>query len=101
MGKQSHLPWADREEAVLGLLRNKEPVAAISSRYQVSEQTLYRWRDDILAGGRERLAKGNPAANGATKRIAHLEKELGRRAQVTGELSIANGLLKKLQEYPG
>lgn len=100
MGKKSQLPLAEREEAVLRLLRREEPVAALSRRYQVSEQTLYRWRDEFLAGGRERLGKGRKSADESTKRIAHLEKELGRRAQVIGELSIANGLLKKLQEYP-
>ena len=100
MAKKSTLPVADREEAVLRLLRKEEPVAALSRRYQVSEQTLYRWRDEFLAGGRERLSKGRRKASESEKRIAHLEKELGRRAQVIGELSIANGLLKKLSEYP-
>ena len=100
MAKKSKLPVADREEAVLRLLRKEEPVAALSRRYQVSEQTLYRWRDEFLAGGRERLSKGRRPASDSSKRIAHLENELGRRAQVIGELSIANGLLKKLSEYP-
>ena len=84
---------------MLRLLRKEEPVAALSRRYQVSEQTLYRWRDEFLQGGRERLGKGKHTANESAKRIAHLEKELGQRAQVIGELTIANGLLKKLQEY--
>ncbi len=100
MGKRNPLRLSDREESVLRLLRKEESAAALSRRYQVSEQTLYRWRDDFLAGGRERLAKGRGQASDSAKRIAHLEKELGRRAQVIGELSIANGLLKKFQEYP-
>lgn len=100
MAKKSQLPVSDREEAVLRLLRKEEPVSALSRRYQVSEQTLYRWRDEFLAGGRERLGKGRRTASESAKRIAGLEKELGRRAQVIGELTIANGLLKKLSEYP-
>jgi len=100
MGKKSELPVAQREEAVLGLLRKEEPVAALARRYQVSEQTLYRWRDEFLAGGRARLGKGDRAAEAAQRRIAKLEKELARRAQVIGELSIANDILKKLQAYP-
>lgn len=100
MGKASELPVSEREEAVLRLLRKEEPVAALARRYQVSEQTLYRWRDEFLAGGRERLSKGRQTASKSAKRIARLEKELGRRAQVIGELSIANGLLKKFSEYP-
>ena len=102
MARKSQLPIADREEAVLRLLRKEEPVAALARRYQVSEQTLYRWREAFLAGGRERLRKGSRRRKDeAERRIAKLEKELGRRAQVIGELSIANDLLKKLQVYPG
>ena len=58
MGRKSELPVVQREEAVLSLLRKEEPMAALSRRYQVSEQTLYRWRDEFLAGGRARLGKG-------------------------------------------
>ena len=100
MGRKSQLPIEQREEAVLSLLRKEEPVAALSRRHQVSEQTLYRWRDEFLAGGRTRLAKGDQQADAAQRRIAKLERELGRRAQVIGELSIANDILKKLQAYP-
>lgn len=100
MGRKSHLPIEQREEAVLRLLRKEEPVAALARRYQVSEQTLYRWRDEFVAGGRARLGRGDREAEAAQRRIAKLEKELGRRAQVIGELSIANDILKKLQAYP-
>lgn len=100
MGRKSQLPIERREEAVLGLLRKEEPVAALARRYQVSEQTLYRWRDEFLAGGRARLGKGDRQAEAAQRRIAKLEKELALRAQVIGELSIANDILKKLQAYP-
>jgi transposase-like protein len=100
MGRKSQLPLAQREEAVLSLLRKEEPVAALSRRYQVSEQTLYRWRDEFLAGGRARLGQGDREAEAAQRRIAKLEQELARRAQVIGELSIANDILKKLQAYP-
>ena len=75
-------------------------MAALSRRYQVSEQTLYRWRDEFMAGGRARLGKGDREAEAAQRRITKLEQELARRAQVIGELSIANDILKKLQVYP-
>lgn len=101
MGKPSQLSIQEREEVVLRLLRKEEPVAAVARRYQVSEQTLYRWRDDFLAGGRQALSqKKTRQASEAQRRIAKLEKELAKRAQVIGELSIANGILKKLQAYP-
>ena len=100
MGRRSRVSLEDREEAVLRLLRKEEPVAALARRYQVSEQTLYRWRDEFLAGGRARLAsKGDGASKKAEKKIIKLERELAKRAQVIGELSLANDLLKKLSEY--
>jgi len=99
MPRKSKLSAADREEAVLRLLRKEEPVAALARRYQVSEQTLYRWRDEFLAGGRERLQKGNRLKGEGDRRVARLEHELALRAQVIGELSIANDILKKLQAY--
>ena len=101
MAKKSTLNVAEREEAVLRLLRKEEPVSAVARRYQVSEQTLYRWRDDFLEGGRERLrGKRSQQKDESARRIQKLEGELARRAQVIGELSIANGILKKLQELP-
>ena len=98
MARRSQLPVADREEAVLRLLRKEESVAALSRRYQVSEQTLYRWREEFLAGGRARLSKSSGADKAAEKRIAKLKKELDRRAQVIGELSLANDSLNEFRE---
>jgi transposase-like protein len=66
----------------------------------VSEQTLYRWRDEFVAGGKGRLGKGEKGQLEASRRIAELERELDRRAQAIGELTIANGILRKIQAYP-
>ncbi len=96
MGKKSELKAEERVEVVLALLRREEPAAALSRRYQVSEQTLYRWRDQFLAGGKERLGKGDEAVSKeAERRIAKLEQDLAKRAQMIGELTIANDILKK------
>lgn len=101
MGKKSELTIEERTEVVLALLRKEEPAAALSRRYQVSEQTLYRWRDQFLAGGKERLGKGDDAVSKeAEKRIEKLERDLAKRAQIIGELSIANDILKKIQILP-
>ena len=45
MAKKSELKAEERVEAVLALLRREESAAALARRYQVSEVTLYRWRD--------------------------------------------------------
>jgi len=51
MPRQSELPVAQRRDGVLALLRRDEPAAQLARRFSVSEPTLYRWRDEFLAGG--------------------------------------------------
>ncbi|HLW78136.1 MAG TPA: helix-turn-helix domain-containing protein [Terriglobia bacterium] len=98
MPRKSELKPEERVEVVLALLRREEPAAALARRYQVSEATIYRWRDAFLAGGKAAVAKPDGAGDQASaRRIEQLERELGQRAQIIGELSIANDLLKKLQ----
>ena len=98
MGRRSKVPVADREEAVLSLVRKEEPARVIARRYGVSEQTLYRWRDLYMQAGRSGLS--GKSASKDKKRIADLEKELDRRARTIGELALANDILRKLEAYP-
>jgi len=67
MPKRSELTVEQRREAVLALLRREEPAAPLARRYGLSEQTLYRWRDDLLAAGEAALAKGK---NGSGAQLA-------------------------------
>ena len=97
MPKRSELKSETRVEAVLALLRKEEPASTLARRYQVSEQTLYRWRDIFLEAGKSGLAKGESRPDESSRRIEQLERELSKRAQVIGELSLANDLLKKLR----
>lgn len=97
MPKRSELKLETRMEVVLALLRKEEPAATLARRYQVSEQTLYRWRDIFLEAGKSGLAKGEAKPDDSSRRIEQLEREIAKRAQVIGELSLANDLLKKLQ----
>ena len=101
MGKRCELPVNERREAVLSLLRREEPAATIARRYGVSEPTLYRWRDDFLAAGEAALAvvRGN-GANPRDRQIAELERQIEKRDQVIGELTIANRVLKKIRATP-
>ena len=95
MGKRSELTARERRDAVLALLRREEPAARLSRRIGVSEQTLYRWRDEFLAGGESALAAGKGGADSRDREIRDLKKEVERRDQVIGELTIANRILKK------
>ena len=95
MGKRSNVTTAQRREAVLAVLRKEETVASAARRLGVSDQTLHRWRDDFLAAG-EAALEGGKADNSHKQRISELEKQVGDRDQVIGELTIANRILKKL-----
>jgi len=81
MAKRSELSAAQRREAVLALLRREELATVLARRFGIAEQTLYRWRDEFLAGGEVALTNG--------------KKELTERDQVISELTIATQLLKK------
>ena len=94
MGKRSGLGVPERREAVLSLIRRDESAAVIARRFGVSEQSLYRWRDDFLAGGEAALAAKN-GRKAEAKRIKELARDLEERDRVIGELTIANRLLKK------
>ena len=97
MGKRSELSASERREAVLSLLRKEESAAVLARRYGVSEPTLYRWRDDFLAAGEAALTAGSRNGNTSQERqIAELERQVEKRDQVIGELTIANRVLKKV-----
>ena len=93
MGKKSTLPGAQRREAVLMLLRREEPGAVLARRFEVSEPTLYRWRDDFLRAGEAALCGGH--GTGPSRRLQELERQVAERDRVIGELTIANRILKK------
>ncbi len=101
MGKRSELSVPQRREAVLALLRREEPAVKVARRFGVSEQTLYRWRDEFLAAGEATLASGNGKDDGRQRRIEQFEREIAKRDQVIGELTIANRFLKKLSGESG
>jgi transposase len=100
MGKRSDLDVSARREAVLAHLRREEPAVVLARRYGVSEQTLYRWRDEFLAAGEAALASGQGGSDARDRQIDELKREVARRDQVIGELTIANRLLKKHSEGP-
>lgn len=94
VAKRTKLSAAEKAEVVQKYLRREESAARLARRYGVSEQTLYRYRDQFLAAGRAGLS-GN---RDAEKRIRELEQEVEAREQVIGELTIANRILKKRRD---
>ena len=55
MGKKSTLTPEQRAQLVLRLLSKEEPAVQIARRAGISEQTLYRWRDEFIGGGKQAL----------------------------------------------
>jgi len=96
MGRKSELGARQRRDIVLMMLRKEEPIAVLARRYGVSEATLHRWREDFLVSGEQALAYGRgKRADGQAAEIERLKKELARRDQVIGEITIANRILRK------
>jgi transposase-like protein len=95
MGKKSDLTAEQRAQLVLRLLSKEEPAAQVARRAGISEQTLYRWRDEFLSAGKQAL-NGRGSQSEQAKTIERLKTELAERDQVIGEITIANRILKKL-----
>jgi transposase-like protein len=93
MGRKRGFSAEKKMEAILAMLRKEETINRIARRHGVSEQSLYRWYDDFLEGGKAALSgsidKGLKAEN--TK----LKKDIEERDRVIGEITIANEIMKK------
>jgi len=94
MARKTGLTAAEKAAMVLEYLRREDSAAKLARRYGVSEQTLYRYKDEFLKAGTAGLA-GNVDAE---RRIRELEQAVEAREQVIGELTIANRILKKRSE---
>jgi len=95
MGQKSKLSTEQRMQLVLRMLSKEKPAAPIARRAGVAEQTLHRWRDEFMQGGKQALdARGTKAEQ--AKAMERLKSQVAERDQVIGELTIANRVLKKV-----
>jgi transposase-like protein len=94
MATKSMMKSEERVELVLRLLRREEPAVQIARRGGISEQTLYRWRDEFIAAGK--LGLGGHGAHEPVRQIERLERALVERDRIIGELTVANRVLKKV-----
>ena len=91
--------WTPEEKTkiVLAGLRGDRSVRDVCRKHQISEALYYQWRDSLLEAGRDALRRPNEKRaddielREAKKRIAHLERALGRK---TYELELAGELLR-------
>ncbi len=94
MARHSKIPKDQRAELVLAVLRGTEKLEVLARRHQVSTNTLRRWRDEFLAGGKDRLT-GNGDASAAQAEVTRLQRDLAEREMIIGELTVANRFLQK------
>ena len=95
MARPRKLSLSERRDAVWMLLRREATPALIARRLAVSEQTLCRWRDEFLAGGEASLpGKGDNSSS--SQELKQLKREIAKRDQIIGEVTVANRILKKL-----
>jgi len=79
MGRKSDLSIGERTELVLALLRREESAAMLARRAGVSEQSLYRWRDQFLDGGKAGLSSAGSAPDAHDRKVEQLEREIAKR----------------------
>jgi transposase len=88
-----------KTEIVLAGLRGDRTVRDVCREYEIAETLYYQWRDRLLEGGKAALAtprdhRGDSRdgeLREARKRIANLERALGRK---TYEVEVAGELLR-------
>ncbi len=98
MGRQSVLTAAQRTEVVLQLLRREDTGKRLARQAGVSEQTLYRWRDDFVRAGQGAM-NGKSGRGGMQAELERKDRQLAERDQLIGELTVANRVLKKTSEF--
>ena len=89
MPKQIPLNQQERGELVLRLLREEGTAQEIALEAGISEQELYRWRDQFITSGIQAIGK-----SGRTEE-ERLRKELTERDRRIGEMKVAMSVLKK------
>jgi transposase-like protein len=98
MPRKSKKSAVERRDVVLAMLRKEEPVPVLARRAGVSENTLYRWREQFLECGLAGLKEPGGKGDARDRRIKDLEKQVAERERVIGELTIANRILKKTSD---
>src|SRR3954447_24125001 len=75
-------------ELVMASLRGERSIAELCREHRISESLLRRWRDVALEAAAERLAGGQDRSQASEqrKRIAELERALGRKTYEAGIL---------------
>ena len=66
-------------KVVLSLLHREKPATVLARRYGISQNTLYRWRDEFMAAGEAALANGKGKADPRNQQTAEQKRQLTER----------------------
>jgi transposase len=94
MAKPSRWTAEKRYQIVKEALSQKEPMAQIARRHQVSEALIYRWREKFYDGGKAALAFDGRPGSGGEK--AALERQVEELQKLIGEQAVEIRFLKRL-----
>ena len=90
MPRDSRFTPDQRYEIVLAVLEGRRPMAEICRDHQVTTTTVYRWKEEFLAGALDALKGQTPRAEGRDQ-----EREMQKMRELVGELALANFAMKK------
>lgn len=98
MGKKLELSDAQRAEAVMSLLSRSDTASLIARRYQISESTLYRFRDEFIQAGKLAISSKSGGKAASKSEVERLKRDIADREQIIVDLTVANRILKKISE---
>ena len=88
MAKRRNFTAEFKAEVVLEALRGETSQAELCRRYNLSEQQLSKWKQQVVENVATLFASTDQQSNEAAERIAHLE-------QLVGRLTVALDIQKK------
>lgn len=94
MTKKSDLSAQERRDIVLSMLRKEKPVTAIARENGIADATIYRWHDNFLEGGLQRLSS-RASGSDSSRELDRLRAENDELKRTIGEITVVNNVLKK------
>jgi len=98
MQERKRLTSSQKTQILRELLENHESISAVSEKYGVHPNDIYRWKKQLFEGAPEILANKNQGRKNVQKeneKIEKLETKLRYKDQVISELAEENLNLKK------
>jgi transposase len=95
MGRPPGIPAERKTRIVLSVLAGEMSIAEAARKEKASEQSIGRWKADVLEAGKTALAAGR---SGPSTREQQLEAEVADLTQALGEAAVELRVWKKSAE---